>query len=51
MIKVCSYCKSSKCYYDAYVDVNDEENVLLFDTIICDDCGHETSLIEIEDDC
>ena len=46
-IKVCCICKSPTCYYDAYVDVNDTENVLTFDTIICDNCGKETTLEEI----
>ena len=47
-IRVCTYCGSPRVMYDAYVDVNDQDNVRTFDNVICDDCGTECSIHEVE---
>lgn len=43
-ILVCSACGSADVFYDAYVGVNDDEDVRTFDAVFCDNCGGETSL-------
>lgn len=44
--KVCTTCGSEDVFYDAYVGVNDENDVRTFDAVFCDNCGGETSLKE-----
>ena len=47
-IQVCTTCGSPRVMYDAYVDVNDPDNVRIFDAVFCDDCGKECSIHEVE---
>lgn len=47
-IHVCTTCGSPRVMYDAYVDVNDPDNVRVFDAVICDDCGGECRIKEVE---
>jgi hypothetical protein len=47
-MKVCKTCKSENVFYDAYVGVNDSQDTRVFDTVLCDDCGGETSLLDVE---
>ena len=49
IMKVCKECGSADVYWDAYVNVNDPNDVRLFDAVFCDDCGGETSLTTVED--
>lgn len=49
MYLVCSECGSSDVWYDAYVNVNDQSAVRLFDEVYCDDCDGFTSLIKSSD--
>jgi hypothetical protein len=50
VIQVCKECGSDAVYFDAYVGVNDPEDVRTFDAVFCDDCGGETSLVEKEEE-
>ena len=47
---VCSACGSDEVFYDAYVGVNDDNDVRRFDAVFCDNCGGETSLKTEEQD-
>lgn len=47
-MKVCKTCKSENVFFDAYVGVNDSQDTRVFDAVFCDDCGGETSLVEVE---
>jgi hypothetical protein len=47
-MKACKHCGSVNVFYDAYVNVNDPKDVRTFDSIMCDNCGKETSLIDLE---
>lgn len=47
-ISVCTYCGSPRVYSDAYVGMNDSNDVLLFDDKYCDDCGGECHVNEVE---
>lgn len=49
-MKACSECGSTDVFYDAYVGVNDPEDVRTFDQAFCDDCGGETSLVEVKNE-
>lgn len=40
---VCVKCGSEDVMRDAYVDVNDEDDVHTYDSTTCSDCGYETS--------
>jgi rRNA maturation endonuclease Nob1 len=42
--KVCTSCGSGDVFFDAYVGVNDRNDVRTFDAVFCDACGGETSL-------
>ena len=46
-VSVCSACGSEEVFYDAYVGVNDGEDVRTFDAVFCDNCGGETSLKQL----
>jgi rRNA maturation endonuclease Nob1 len=43
-MKVCAHCGSENVFRDALVSVNDPTDVRVFDLVLCDDCGGETSL-------
>ena len=43
---VCKYCGSEEVVYDAWVNVNDYEDVQIFDDVYCKECESSTSLIE-----
>lgn len=45
-MKVCKECGSEDVFWDAYVGVNDPEDVRLFDNVHCDNCEGPTSLVE-----
>lgn len=47
-ISVCTYCGSPRVFYDAFVGVNDEDNVRIFDDCFCDDCGGECHVNKVE---
>ena len=47
-IHVCTTCGSPRVKRDAWVDVNDPDNVTTFDDTICDDCGKERRIYEVE---
>ena len=49
-IKVCTTCGSPRVFQDAYVNLNDPDDVRTFDDIVCDDCGKECSTKEVEVD-
>lgn len=44
-MKVCGTCGSDVVFWDAYVSVNDPNDVRVFDQAFCDSCG-ETDLID-----
>ncbi len=46
MTKVCEFCGSSDIFFDAYVAVNNPEDVLVFDRIDCDACGMNNIRVE-----
>lgn len=52
-IKVCKYCGSPRCGYDATVNVNTEE-VNTYDSASCYDCGGDSNTllvaVEVDDD-
>ena len=43
-IKVCRECGSDEVYYDAYVNVNDPDDVETFDEVYCMGCHSSTKL-------
>lgn len=47
-IHVCTTCGSPRVFYDAFVGINDPEDVRTFDDTTCDDCGKECSTTEVE---
>ena len=47
-IQVCTACGSPRVMYDAYVDVNDPDNVKTFDDVFCEDCRGVCSIHEVE---
>jgi rRNA maturation endonuclease Nob1 len=44
---VCDTCGSDAVYFDAYVNVNDIQDIRVFDYTMCDVCGGETTIREI----
>lgn len=48
MLHVCNECGSPRLMQDAYVPLNDPDNVITFDAVICDDCGVECRYHEVE---
>lgn len=48
-MRVCSACGSDRVYCDAYVGLNDPEDVLLFSQEYCAECGGETTTVEVEE--
>ena len=46
-IIVCNTCESKNVFYDAWVAVNDEEDVRTFDDIFCEECDGPTDVKEI----
>ena len=46
--QVCSRCGGDSVYFDAYVGVNDPDDVRTFDAVFCDNCG-ETTLVDDTD--
>lgn len=49
-MKVCRECGSKNVYWDAYVGVNDPEDVRTFDNVFCDDCEGQTSLVGVKNE-
>jgi hypothetical protein len=47
-LQVCRECESDYVYYDAYVNVNDRNDVITFDAIYCSNCDGFTTLKEIK---
>lgn len=47
----CGHCRSFNLQFDAAVDVNDPENVHIYDNTSCIDCGYDGNHhYKIEDD-
>jgi hypothetical protein len=46
---VCSLCGSDEVVYDAWVNVNDYEDVQIFDDVYCKGCEQTTHLITEEE--
>lgn len=49
MMKVCEFCGSSDIFFDAYVSVNNPEDVRTFSRIDCDECGMHNIRVETLD--
>ena len=53
-VYVCNYCGSPRVQREAWVDVNDGDNVSFLDSTICDDCGSDSNngitKVEVDDD-
>lgn len=51
-IHVCTTCGSPRVLLDAYVGLNDSDDVRTYDDTFCEDCGGECSTkeVEVEDD-
>tara|TARA_B100002019_G_scaffold118663_1_gene101845 strand:- start:3815 stop:3976 length:162 start_codon:yes stop_codon:yes gene_type:complete len=49
-MKVCKKCGSDRVFYDAWVDVNDPENVITLDDILCDECGVSVDIDTVDSD-
>ena len=47
-IFVCVACGSPRVLRDAYVGINNEADVILFDDTFCEDCDGETSVTDVE---
>ena len=47
-IQVCTTCGSPRVKRDVWVNANNPDNVKTFDDVICDDCGTECSIHEVE---
>ena len=43
-VAICSDCHSDKVFYDAYVGINDKEDIRLFDDVFCEDCSKRTPI-------
>lgn len=46
---VCERCGGSTLLIDAYVALNDPDDVRTFDAVICDDCGTDTTPVTPEE--
>lgn len=49
----CPYCNSANVLQDAYVAMNDPDDVRVFDNKVCDDCGkdfNEAVEVQVEDE-
>ena len=42
-IEICKYCGSAHVMRDAFVHVNDEEDVRTYDATYCENCGESCS--------
>lgn len=52
-IWVCGKCGSPRLLRDAYVMVNDPDDVRTFDNMVCEDCeydGHDIRNVEVPDE-
>ena len=47
-IHVCTACGSPRVLLDAYVGLNDPDDVRTYDDTFCEDCGGECSTREVE---
>ena len=47
-MQVCGRRGSDRVFHDAWVDVNDPENVVIFDDIFCDECGVSVDIDTVE---
>jgi hypothetical protein len=45
-MKVCEFCGSDEVFFDAYVGVNNPEDVRIFEPIDCDSCGMKNVGVE-----
>jgi hypothetical protein len=44
----CTHCRGNNVLQDAWVSLNDHEDVRTFDSTFCEDCGGECSVLEVE---
>lgn len=47
-IKVCTACGSPRVLADAWVGVNDPDNVTTFDATFCEDCEDDCNVVEVD---
>lgn len=47
-IKVCTACGSPRVLADAWVGVNDPDNVTTFDDTFCEDCEDDCNVVEVD---
>lgn len=47
-IKVCTACGSPRVLVDAWVGVNDPDNVMTFDATFCEDCEGDCNVVEVD---
>lgn len=47
-IKVCTACGSPRVLADAWVRVNDPDNVMTFDATFCEDCEGDCNVVEVD---
>lgn len=48
-MQVCEECGSVNIFFDAYVNVNDPDDIRTFDATYCGDCATFCSIINAED--
>ena len=48
MIVVCESCGSDRVFNDAWVEANDTESVVIFDSTFCEECDSECGIKEIK---
>jgi len=52
-VSVCGKCGSPRLLRDAYVAVNNPDDVRTFDNTVCEDCdydGHDVRVVEVDED-
>lgn len=47
---ICEDCGSKDVYCDSWVNMNNKEDIQLFESTKCMDCGGENSAVEVNDD-
>ena len=47
-VHVCNFCGSPRVYADALQNLNDEDDVRLFDDTFCSDCAQECKTIQVD---
>ena len=48
LIRVCNYCGSPRVFADAYVNLNDPEDVATFDDVFCEKCDGPASVTTVK---